>query len=136
MATGRRVGSDGSLVDTVWKLHGDDKIVEAADPRLHGEYSEEEMRRVLILGLACSHPDPQLRPKIRQVLQMLIDPKEPIISLPASRPMAIYVVLPPPTFSTDNSLYSVTGNATALGASSSGYSDATSLTSSTLHYGR
>ncbi|KAF2312083.1 hypothetical protein GH714_028001 [Hevea brasiliensis] len=46
------------------------KIVMAADARLEGEFDENEMRRVLLVGLACSHPDPLARPTMRTVVQM------------------------------------------------------------------
>ena len=82
-------------MDWIWGLYGQGRVVEAADPRLEGDFEEEKMKRALILGLACSHPDPQLRPSIRQALQVLINPSEELMLLPSSRPVAIYVVLPP-----------------------------------------
>ncbi|XP_068668446.1 L-type lectin-domain containing receptor kinase VIII.1-like [Aristolochia californica] len=61
----------GNLVECVWRLYRDGRLLEAADSRLAGEYEEGEMRRVLLLGLICSHPDPVQRPNTRNVLQML-----------------------------------------------------------------
>lgn len=101
VASGRRVTernpqlTDENLMDWIWGLYGQGRVIEAADPRLNGEFDEEQMKRALILGLACSHPDPALRPSIRQALQVLINPNEELMLLPSSRPVAIYVVLPP-----------------------------------------
>ncbi|KAL9239298.1 hypothetical protein vseg_013634 [Gypsophila vaccaria] len=88
VASGRRpierdVGANGNgnLVDWVWGLHRDGKLLAAADERLNGEYEEEEMRRVLWVGLACSHPDPTVRPTMRSVVQMLVGEAEvPIVT--------------------------------------------------------
>ncbi|XP_031486502.1 L-type lectin-domain containing receptor kinase VIII.1-like [Nymphaea colorata] len=60
-----------NLVDWVWGLHREGRLVEAADVRLAGEFEEGEMRRVLLVGLICSHPDPLHRPCMRNVVQML-----------------------------------------------------------------
>ncbi|KAH7420707.1 hypothetical protein KP509_13G018200 [Ceratopteris richardii] len=59
------------LVDWVWGLYRHGKLLEAADKRLNGDFEEEEMERLLRVGLLCSHPDPACRPSIRQVLQIL-----------------------------------------------------------------
>lgn len=75
----------GSLVEWVWGLHKEGRLLEAADPRLNGEYDEGEMRRVLLVGLACSHPDPLARPTMRVVVQMLVGEAEvPIV--PRAKP--------------------------------------------------
>ncbi|XP_059063466.1 probable L-type lectin-domain containing receptor kinase S.5 [Cryptomeria japonica] len=102
VATGRRVLerksplAEGNLVDWVWGLYSQDSVLECVDPKLDGsDYDAEEIRRVLILGLACSHPDPQLRPSMRRAIQVLMNPNEELPQLPSTRPMAIYVVLPP-----------------------------------------
>ncbi|RAL53662.1 hypothetical protein DM860_012277 [Cuscuta australis] len=62
----------GNLVEWVWNLHREERLVSAADRRLEGEFEEGEMRRVLLVGLACSHPDPMARPTMRSVVQMLV----------------------------------------------------------------
>ncbi|KAK9757158.1 hypothetical protein RND81_01G144400 [Saponaria officinalis] len=83
VASGRRPieREGGNLVDWVWGLHRDGKLLGAADERLNGEYEEEEMRRVLWVGLACSHPDPTVRPTMRGVVQMLVGEAEvPIVT--------------------------------------------------------
>ncbi|KAF2288949.1 hypothetical protein GH714_022993 [Hevea brasiliensis] len=68
-----------NLVDWVWALHGQGKIIEAADKRLNGEFKEEEMRRLLLVGLSCANPDSMERPTMRRVLQILNGEAEPMI---------------------------------------------------------
>ncbi|XP_066392387.1 L-type lectin-domain containing receptor kinase IX.1-like [Miscanthus floridulus] len=54
------------LVEWVWGLYGRGSVLEAADERMDGEFDHGEMERVMVVGLACAHPDPSLRPSIRQ----------------------------------------------------------------------
>ena len=84
-----------SIVLWVWDLHNKGKILDAADSRLK-EFDEEEMVHVLILGLACCHPNPQERPSMRTVLKVLTgeaDPPMVSIEVPA------FVWPPMPSFS-------------------------------------
>lgn len=84
----KRVEKNGvgrNLVEWVWSLHKEGSVLVAADQRLGGEFEESEMRRVLLVGLACSHPDPIARPTMRAVVQMLVGETEvPIV--PRSKP--------------------------------------------------
>lgn len=91
VACGRRPGSyvvvedDGDsspeayLVDWVWDLHGRGRILEAADGRLGGKYDEEQMERVLLLALACCHPNHRKRLSMRLALQVLSGDASPPI---------------------------------------------------------
>ncbi|CAN4109625.1 unnamed protein product [Withania somnifera] len=80
-----KVGVNNNLVEWVWGLHREGNLLNAADSRLCGEFDESEMRRVLMVGLACSHPDPMARPTMRSVVQMLEGESEiPIV--PRTRP--------------------------------------------------
>ncbi|KAK6943772.1 Legume lectin domain [Dillenia turbinata] len=75
-----KVGVCGNLVEWVWSLHREGRLLVAADPRLGSEFDEGEMRRVLLVGLACCHPDPLARPIMRNVVQMLVGEAEvPIV---------------------------------------------------------
>ncbi|XP_022734613.1 probable L-type lectin-domain containing receptor kinase S.7 [Durio zibethinus] len=74
-----------NLVDWVWGLHGQGRITEAADKRLNGDFIEEEMRKLLLVGLSCAHPDSAERPSIRRVLQILNNEAEPI-AVPKMKP--------------------------------------------------
>lgn len=77
--------SGSSLVDWVWGLHRDGKLLEAADVRLKGSFDEKGMTRLLLVGLLCSHPDPASRPTMRKVLQILSG-EDPIPHVPRSKP--------------------------------------------------
>ncbi|KAI4349176.1 hypothetical protein L6164_009804 [Bauhinia variegata] len=82
-----KVGASSNLVEWVWSLHREGRLLMAADPRLENEFDEGEMRRVLLVGLACSHPDPTDRPTMRGVVQMLVGESEvPIV--PTTKPSA------------------------------------------------
>lgn len=74
-----------NLVDWVWGLHSQGKIIEAADKRLNGEFREEEMRKLLLVGLSCANPDSSARPSMRKVLQILNNEAEPVF-VPKMKP--------------------------------------------------
>nr|CAB3456836.1 unnamed protein product [Digitaria exilis] len=59
------------LVEWVWGLYGGGAVVEAADERMGGDFDRGEVERVMVVGLACAHPDSTLRPTIRQAVSML-----------------------------------------------------------------
>lgn len=59
------------LVDWVAECMQMGNIFEAVDPKLESVYASEEMELVLGLGLLCSHPKPQVRPTMRQVIKYL-----------------------------------------------------------------
>ncbi|KAH9685172.1 hypothetical protein KPL70_013852 [Citrus sinensis] len=46
-----------SLLQWVWELYGDGKLLQGADPRLCGEFDEQEVGRLMMVGLWCAHPD-------------------------------------------------------------------------------
>ncbi|KAH9735339.1 L-type lectin-domain containing receptor kinase VIII.1 [Citrus sinensis] len=93
-----KVGVASNLVEWVWSLHREGRLLTAADARLEGQFDEAEMRRVLLVGLACSHPDPLARPTMRGVVQMLVGEAEvPIV--PRAKPSM--------TFSTSHLLLSL-----------------------------
>ncbi|CAN6336176.1 unnamed protein product [Urochloa humidicola] len=84
-ATGTEAGRWNNLVEWVWSLHGEARVVEAVDPRLGGEFEEGEVRRALLVGLACSSPEPGMRPGMRAVVQVLGGEADPPF-VPAARP--------------------------------------------------
>ncbi|XP_040377309.1 probable L-type lectin-domain containing receptor kinase S.5 [Oryza brachyantha] len=100
---GRRIscsnlGGDGcsGLMEWVWKLHGaagGDRILEAVDERLAGEFDEGEAERLLLLGLACSHPNPGERPRTRAILQILTGAAPPP-DVPPSQPAFMWPLMP------------------------------------------
>jgi len=82
---GGKGGISCNLVESVWSLHREGRLLMAADPRLGGEFDDGEMRRVLLVGLACSHPDPLTRPTMRGVVQMLVGEAE-VPLVPRTKP--------------------------------------------------
>nr|KYP35525.1 Lectin-domain containing receptor kinase A4.2 [Cajanus cajan] len=84
-----------SIVYWVWEMHGKGKIVGAVDGRLKKEeIKEEEVECVLVLGLACCHPNPHLRPSMRTVLQVL-NGEAPPPEVPKERPAFMWPAMPP-----------------------------------------
>lgn len=81
---GFKTGS--SLVDWVWGLYREGRLLTAVDERLsEGELNPEEVNRVLMVGLACSQPDPVTRPSMRTVVQILVGEADvPVV--PMARP--------------------------------------------------
>ncbi|KAL6521028.1 L-type lectin-domain containing receptor kinase VIII.1 [Orobanche gracilis] len=80
-----KVGSSSNLVEWVWSLYREGRLLAAADSRLGKEFDETDMSRVLLIGLACSNPDPMARPTMRGVVQMLVGEADvPIV--PTTKP--------------------------------------------------
>ncbi|KAL8195279.1 hypothetical protein R6Q57_025682 [Mikania cordata] len=77
------------LVDWVWELYGQQKVLEAADRRLEGDYDEKEMECLMVVGLWCAHPDSGFRPSIRQVINVL-NFQGPLPGLPSKMPVPTY----------------------------------------------
>nr|XP_008352687.2 L-type lectin-domain containing receptor kinase IX.1-like [Malus domestica] len=82
-----------NMVEWVWELYGEGKIIEAADPKLCGEFDAKQMECLLIVGLWCAHPDYMMRPSIQQTIQVL-NFEVPLPILPSKMPVASYVSLP------------------------------------------
>ncbi|CAJ1967425.1 unnamed protein product [Sphenostylis stenocarpa] len=84
-----------SIVYWVWDLYGKGKIVGAVDSRLTKEgIKVEEVECVLVLGLACCHPNPHQRPSMRTVLQVL-NGEAPPPEVPKERPAFMWPAMPP-----------------------------------------
>ncbi|GAV67665.1 Pkinase domain-containing protein/Lectin_legB domain-containing protein [Cephalotus follicularis] len=77
---GRRPIEDGKppLVNWVSQLMAQGELLNALDPwlRSKGGFDEEEVERVLHLGLVCAYPEPSARPTMRQVMNILEGKKE------------------------------------------------------------
>ncbi|XP_021771395.1 probable L-type lectin-domain containing receptor kinase S.7 [Chenopodium quinoa] len=78
-----------NLVDWVWGLHSQGRLLEAADPRLKGEFDEAQMKKLLLVGLSCANPDCLERPNMRRVLQILNNEAGPVL-VPKSKPTLIF----------------------------------------------
>ncbi|KZV29533.1 putative L-type lectin-domain containing receptor kinase S.7-like [Dorcoceras hygrometricum] len=78
-----------NLVDWVWRLYSEGKIAKAADKRMNGEFEEEEMKKLLVLGLSCANPDSMERPTMRRVFQILNNEADPLV-VPRAKPSLIF----------------------------------------------
>ncbi|KAF5960835.1 hypothetical protein HYC85_002044 [Camellia sinensis] len=68
---GTQIGGFQLLVDWVWSLHREGRLLDAMDKRLGNDYVVEEAQKVLLLGLACSHPIASERPKSQAIIQII-----------------------------------------------------------------
>ncbi|KAJ8536507.1 hypothetical protein K7X08_034908 [Anisodus acutangulus] len=70
--TGFVVEEEEVLIDWVRQKYREGRLCEAADDRIKGQYSEDEMEAMLNLGLTCCHPDPLRRPTMSEVVAVLL----------------------------------------------------------------
>ncbi|XP_047161175.1 probable L-type lectin-domain containing receptor kinase S.5 [Vigna umbellata] len=77
------------LVDWVWHLHREQRILDAVDPRLGNDCVAEEAERILKLGLACSHPIASERPKMQTIVQ-IISGSVPVPHVPPFKPSFVW----------------------------------------------
>lgn len=72
---GRRPIEEGRppLEEWAWQFMVKGQLLNALDERLRarGGFDEEEVEKVLHLGLLCAYPDPSARPSMRQVVKVL-----------------------------------------------------------------
>ncbi len=80
--------AESILLDWVWMCYENGELFKVVDVTLGTKFNEEQMSTVLLLGLLCSHPDPNARPTMGYVRQVLtgninlppIPPHKPIAS--------------------------------------------------------
>ncbi|KAI5333164.1 hypothetical protein L3X38_023294 [Prunus dulcis] len=86
--------SEIEMVEWVWELYGEGKVIQAADPKLYGQFDENQMESLMTVGLWCAHPDYRFRPSIQHAIQVL-NLEVPLPILPSKMPVATYFA--PPT---------------------------------------
>ncbi|CAN6162257.1 unnamed protein product [Urochloa humidicola] len=59
------------LLNWVREMYSKNSILGAADRRLDGEFDDQQMRRVLVVGLWCAHHDQSQRPSIAQAMDLM-----------------------------------------------------------------
>ncbi|CAO2162775.1 unnamed protein product [Urochloa humidicola] len=99
------------LVDWVWRLHRDGRALDAVDARLEGAFDREEAERLILLGLACSHPAPGERPRTPEILQILMGTVPPPV-VPPFKPAFVW----PATGDVGIDTVSTTAGTTATGS--------------------
>ncbi|XP_058748447.1 probable L-type lectin-domain containing receptor kinase S.5 [Vicia villosa] len=89
-----------SIVYWVWELYGKGKSVSVVDKRICVDEEDdierttlEEIEIVLILGLACCHPNPNERPSMKTVLMVLKGEASPP-TVPMERPAFVWPAIP------------------------------------------
>ncbi|KAI3435128.1 Rhamnogalacturonan endolyase [Psidium guajava] len=112
IATGRRARDpknlepEMSLVEWVWNLFGDKKLIEAVDGRMGSDFEETQVVGLMMVGLWCAHPDRSLRPSIRQAIQVLKFEAD-VPNLPTKMPIPVYRVPTPSVSSGEPFLSSI-----------------------------
>ncbi|PQQ15250.1 putative L-type lectin-domain containing receptor kinase S.5 [Prunus yedoensis var. nudiflora] len=84
-----KMGGFQFVVDWVWSLHRGGRLLEAVDERLGSDYVAEEAERLLLLGLACSHPIANERPKTQAIIQ-IISGSVPVPRVPPFKPAFVW----------------------------------------------
>ncbi|KAI8532479.1 hypothetical protein RHMOL_Rhmol11G0217800 [Rhododendron molle] len=78
------------MVDWVWELHGNGKILAAVDHRLGDEYDDKIMECLMVVGLWCVNPDRVVRLSIRQAILVLnIEAPLPVLPKKIPKPMSL-----------------------------------------------
>ncbi|XP_074569122.1 L-type lectin-domain containing receptor kinase IX.1-like [Curcuma longa] len=106
IATGRRAVEHNKeaeeevrLLEWVWDMNGQGRLMEAADRRLEAQFEEAQfevqMERLMLVGLWCAHPDQAQRPSMREAIQALRFEATTIPSLPKTLPLPVFEPLVP-----------------------------------------
>uniref|UniRef100_A0A0E0JAN6 Protein kinase domain-containing protein n=1 Tax=Oryza nivara TaxID=4536 RepID=A0A0E0JAN6_ORYNI len=80
------------LVDWVWSLHGDGRILEAVDAELlleedGGDLNRTQAERLLLVGLVCSNEDRDKRLDMDAIVEILQSDNVPPPVVPPKRPI-------------------------------------------------
>ncbi|KAF3445437.1 hypothetical protein FNV43_RR10613 [Rhamnella rubrinervis] len=96
IATGRRSFDhmaendfEMGLVERVWELYGKGNLLLGVDERLAMDFDQKQVECLMIVGLFCAHPDPSLRPSIRQAISVLKF-ESSLPNLPTKMPVPIF----------------------------------------------
>nr|XP_043633491.1 L-type lectin-domain containing receptor kinase IX.1-like [Erigeron canadensis] len=81
--------SDLGLVKWVWDLLGKGELLSGVDQKLNKEFDVKQVECLMKVGLWCAHPDRNLRPSIRQAIQVLKF-EAAVPNLPMKMPVPIY----------------------------------------------
>jgi serine/threonine protein kinase len=78
------------LLDWVWKCYENEELFKVVDAKLmFNTLEKERIRMALVLGLLCTHPDPNARPTMGYVRQVLAGNAN-LPALPLHKPVASY----------------------------------------------
>lgn len=85
---------NNGIVYSLWELYRKDRILDAVDFKLTGQFEEDEMTCMLLLGLSCCHPNPHRRPSMKTALQV-VRGEAPPPDVPHERPAFVWPAMPP-----------------------------------------
>ncbi|KAL3698957.1 hypothetical protein R1sor_016979 [Riccia sorocarpa] len=77
------------LVDWVWNKLEEDDLLSVVDPKLESDFDADQVQVLLLVGLLCSHPNPDERPTMRQVVEVLSGHVE-VPPVPLCKPVIEY----------------------------------------------
>jgi len=77
------------MIEWVWDHYGRGELLVAMDENFKKDFDEKQVECLMIVGLWCAHPDVNLRPSIRQAIQVL-NFELTMPNLPPKRPVATY----------------------------------------------
>ena len=100
---------NNSIVDWVWENYRGGRILDVVDLQLNGIFSKEQAECVLVLALACCHPNPYQRPSMRTVLRVLAGEVAPPV-IPMDRPAFVWPPAMPPSLNEDLQDYTFSGD--------------------------
>ena len=105
IATGRmsrtsmEAESHKGLVEWVWNLYGSAQLIDGMDEKMQSDFDKKQVECLMLVGLWSAYPDPNLRPSIKQVIQVL-NFETTMPNLPNKMPVPIYSA--PPTSMSSN----------------------------------
>ncbi|KAM0952156.1 putative protein kinase RLK-Pelle-L-LEC family [Dioscorea sansibarensis] len=117
------------LVEFVWDLYGRGMIHKAADKRLENEFEEDQIERLMVVGLWCAHPDYNLRPSMKQAISVL-NFEAPLPTLPSKMPVAMFCA---PPLDLSQFAYTSTNSSSLQGRSHTSYTSNSSQSSASTH---
>ncbi|XP_038723165.1 probable L-type lectin-domain containing receptor kinase S.5 [Tripterygium wilfordii] len=102
------------LVDWVWWLHRERRLLDAVDERLRlvNDCTAEEAERLLLLGLACSHPIASERPKTHTIVQ-IISGSVAVGQVPSFKPAFVWPSAGGPNSGTTEDISAITASTTS-----------------------
>ncbi|PKI33219.1 hypothetical protein CRG98_046388 [Punica granatum] len=81
-----RIDRREGLVDWIWELYGNKKLLLAADSKLSDDFNETEMECLMIVGFWCAHPQDSKRPSIQEAMNVLSG-RASLPGLPPEKPV-------------------------------------------------
>ncbi|CAM8901496.1 unnamed protein product [Rhodiola kirilowii] len=107
-----------SLVDWVYELNHEGKLLDAVDPRLEKDYNEAELQCLLLVGLWCAQPTQVSRPTIRQA-SLVLNFEAPLPTLPDRFPNSFSYFQQPATGPNGSIIYSQSNTESSMATTSS-----------------